>query len=160
MAAPRPVPVLPAGGRVPRIGEDGTTCERGFTMVRDRIDQIERRIARLRPDDIRRLAAAYREWQDVLSGALDAVPPRSVRALAPMNERLRQGILAAAADEVGPLDIEDALMAAWLALLAATDSDDRAVTALLAGPWRRVAQAVDQRDSRTQADRVTFAAPA
>lgn len=138
----------------------GTTVERGFTMVRHRIEQIERRIERLLPDDLRRLAAAYREWQHVLAGALDTVPPASVRALAPMNERLRERILAAADGQVGPLDVEDALMAAWLALLAATDTDERPVTALLAGPWRRVVRSVDERGSRTQADRVTFAAPA
>lgn len=125
-------------------------------MFRQQLDRIERTAAQLGPDDIRRLAAAYRQWRDVLTGALDSVDPRSTRALSPINERLRGHIVRAARGEVGPIDIEDAIMGAWLALLAATDREERPVVALLAGPWRQAIRSFEETAPRTQADRVTF----
>ena len=136
-------------------------------MFREHFAQFERDVARLTPDDIRELAAAYRQWRDVLAAPLDSVDQRSIRALGPVNRRVREAIEIAARGEVGDVDLEDAIMAAWLSLLAATDRRERPVVAILAGPWRQAQRLSRARQhepgpapSRIQLDRTTFPVPA
>lgn len=131
-------------------------------MFRDHFAAFERDAAHLGPDGVRRLAASYREWRDVLVAPLATVNPDAMRALGPVNDRIRHAIAAAGQGQVGQIDIEDATMAAWLALLAATDHAERSVIELLAGPWRQATtklvgdQASGPGVTRTQLDRVTF----
>ena len=136
-------------------------------MFREHFAQFERDASRLGPDGVRELAAAYRQWRDVLAAPLDSVDPRSVRALGPVNHNVRARIEAAAAGEVSDLDLEDATMAAWLSLLAAADRRERPVVAILAGPWRQAQRLIRDREfaparapSRVELDRTTFPVPA
>ncbi|MDX1620073.1 MAG: hypothetical protein R3320_03725 [Nitriliruptorales bacterium] len=128
-------------------------------MFSDRFASFEREVSRPGPDDVRTVAAIYREWRDVLSAPLDVLPPRSLRALGPLNDRVRRAVERTARGRVSDRDLEDATMAAWLALLAATDQRQRRVVELLAHPWREATRSIRDRParlSRTQRDRVSF----
>lgn len=102
------------------------------------LDRLAAELRRLDGDSLRALAHRYRAWRDVLPAAIDDSMARLSRGRARV---LRVGpvvteavMTSPGAGDLDDVELEHALIAAWLYALETVGDGDRAVGRLLAAP--------------------------